>query len=114
MENLEREFPEFVENENVSDVLDARDTEENAMRDAKMIEGSVCGPHGSRMLYARNAGTTRPIGITVEIKWIYMNEQRTESRVYTIYPQQQEYLGCPIPGPTMQRFDYKIVAAWYI
>lgn len=116
MENRERQSPDFEENDNVIryGIIEEATNPGNAINEAKIVQGGDCGSLGAKTLYLQNTNFSRPIGVTIEVKWNYQNEQRVENRVYTVYPQQKVMLGCPIPGPTPQRFDYKILAAWYV
>lgn len=116
MENLEKQSPDFEKNINVTryNVIVEEDNLNNAVKDARIISDGTCGPFGAKTLYIQNESSLKSIGVTIEIKWNYQNETRTENRVYTVYPQQRIILGCPIPGPTSQQFNYKILAAWYV
>lgn len=111
----EKEFPDFIKNENVTQyaIIEGKDTFENAKDYAKILSGNPCGSRGARSLHLRNLSSDKKIGVTIEIKWVYQNTPMVESRGYTLYPQQQIELGCPIPGPSPQRFDFSIVAAWF-
>jgi hypothetical protein len=53
-------------------------------------------------------------GVTIEIKYIYQGQNQSESRLYNIYPGQNIELGCTIPGPTQQKFNFSIVGAWFL
>ena len=90
-----------------------KDSVSSAKDYAKILTGNLCGNWGAKSLHLKNLSSDKKIGVTVEVKWIYQNQQMVESRMYTLFPQQQIELGCPIPGPTSQRFDFSIVGAWF-
>jgi len=111
MNTEEKEFPDFIENENTNDV--AKNNDSNARAYAKILTGNPCGNWGAKSLHLKNLSSDKKIGVTIRIDWVYQNNPQTKSRPYILYPQQQIELGCPIPGPTAQRFDYSIAAAWF-
>ena len=80
----------------------------------EIIVGNPCGTFGVPYLNLRNKSNDKKIGVTIEVRWMYNNRPRTESRIYNTFPGQVVGLGCPIPGPTSQRFDYILIAAWFI
>lgn len=116
MEHKEKELPDFKDEENVirNSVIEVDGAFENARDYVRITQGNPCGNWGARSLHLISTSSDKQIGITIEIRWIYENRPRTESRVYNLYPGQQIELGCPIPGPTSQRFDYILIAAWFI
>lgn len=116
MKNLEKELPDFITDKNVTrhSVTEGIDFFESARDYVKIIKGNPCGNWGANSLYLKNNNPERKIGVTIEVRWVYENRPRTESRIYNLFPGQQIELGCPIPGPTNQRFDYILISAWFV
>lgn len=91
------------------------------MQYIKAIYGEACGPWGAHILYYRNIHRSRSIRITIRHHWIYQNETH-EKPLYTVVLEPNLYggsnptdkdalMGCPIPGPTSQRFNWDVVKA---
>jgi hypothetical protein len=116
MNSEERAFPDLLDNGNIIKTVDSERnyTLDNAFDYAKILTGNPCGNWGAKSLHLKNISSDKKINVTVEIKWVYQNKPMVESRMYTLFAQQQIELGCPIPGPTSQRFDFSIVAAWFL
>ena len=116
MENIEKELPDFiaVENSTRNSFVEGNGTFEEARNYIEIIAGNPCGTFGAPYLNLRNKSNDKKIGVTIEVRWMYNNRPRTESRIYNTFPGQVVGLGCPIPGPTAQRFDYILIAAWFI
>lgn len=114
MDTERKELGDFIGNESVVQNAPVLDNDVNAKALAQIITGNPCGNLGARLLYLKNLSTDKKIGVNIEIKWVYQSRQMSETRVYYLFPQQQIELGCPIPGPTSQRFDFSIAAAWFI
>jgi hypothetical protein len=91
------------------------------MQFVKTIYGGVCGPHNTRLIYYRNIHPSNPIRITVEVTWTYEGHDYRDEKKPVLLPSKNPYAespgpedyeaGCPIPGPTMQQFHYKVVNA---
>lgn len=113
MKTEEKEFPDFIDNGNSIENIVEKDNDNNAKTYAKILTGNPCGNWGAKTLLLKNLSLDRKIGVTIKVEWIYQNKPHTSSKTYLLYPQQQIALGCPIPGPTAQRFDYSIAAAWF-
>ncbi len=86
------------------------------------IRGAPCGPHGSRLLYYRNTHPTLVLTITIDHWWLYEGRVvRDQRRTLTLAPNPRarphvldpadEYMGCPIPGPTLQQFHWDVISA---
>ena len=116
MDNQEKELPDFIEDNNSSrnPFVEGNGAFEDARNYVEIIAGNPCGTFGVPYLNLRNKSNDKKIGVTIEVRWIYNNRPRTESRIYNTFPGQVVGLGCPIPGPTAQRFDYILIAAWFI
>lgn len=87
----------------------------------KAIHGDPCGNWGAHVLYYRNIHPRRRIRITIRHHWIYEGETREEPP-YTVVLEPNLYggavptdkdarMGCPIPGPTTQRFNWDVIKA---
>ncbi|MGQ2981860.1 hypothetical protein [Flavobacterium sp.] len=84
-------------------------------RDSVVISyGNTCGAGGRSAILNHNNHANRGIGVTIEIRYVYQGQNQSESRLYNIFPGQQVDLGCTVPGPTQQRFNYFIVGAWFL
>ena len=91
------------------------------MRYIQRVTGDACGPHNSRFLYYRNIHTSWHIRIFVNNHWIYNGEEISEKKEYVLSPNPtfnynlpnslDAYMGCPIPGPTLQTFHWDIYDA---
>ena len=88
----------------------------------KPVRGAICGPHGSRLLYYRNTHPTQTLAITIDNWWLYEGRvAREPRRTITLAPNpnahphvvdpSDAYMGCPIPGPTLQQFHWDVLAA---
>lgn len=84
----------------------------------KEVFGEACGPWGARILYYRNVHPKHAIRITIRHHWIY-NGEVVEDPPYDVVLQPNPYggenpndkdarMGCPIPGPTTQRFNWDV------
>ncbi len=115
MENIEKELPDFiaVENSTRNSFVEGDGAFQDARSYVEIITGNPCGPFGVSYLNLKNKSNDKQIGVTIEVRWIYNNRPRTESRIYNTFPGQVLGLGCPT-GPTAQRFDYMLIAAWFI
>lgn len=85
------------------------------------VDGVDCGPFGAKMLYLRNIHPTATAVVHVHHHWIYDNEQHDEYQRHVLLPssltsQQPDArdarMGCPIPGPTGQLFEWDVVRAF--
>lgn len=87
--------------------------EENARSFVSISSSGRCGPagFGGQFLQIRNAHPSRAITVSYAIRYIYQGQQRSERRTGTWSPQRTNPLGCTVPGPTGQRFDYQITDA---
>lgn len=91
------------------------------MQFVQPVYGNICGPHNVRLLYYRNIHPTTRIRIFVHHHYLHNNQQVSQSQQYVLYPNPKGepdkpnsldvIMGCPIPGPTMQRFHWDIDAA---
>lgn len=113
MSTEEKEFPQIIVRENIISTSVIKENNNDARAFAKILKGNSCGPFGENFLYLKNQSSEKKIGVTIKIDWLYENKPQTTTNPYILYPQQQIVLGCPIPGPTAQRFDYSLVAAWF-
>jgi hypothetical protein len=87
----------------------------------KAIYGAACGPWGAQILYYRNTHPNRAIRITIRHHWVYENETHEDPPYDVVLapnlnggqtPTEKDALmGCPIPGPTSQRFHWDMVKA---
>lgn len=69
----------------------------------------MCNPEWvAYPLYVRNSHNKRKIKLTIEIRPADQPTAEPVKQEHTVEAGQEIYLGCPIPGPTGQRFDYKI------
>jgi hypothetical protein len=89
----------------------------------KEVYGEVCGPHATRLLYYRNTHPSLTLKIRVDHWWkIDSGEVLHNPPVDHVLPPnpgadphvvhpKDSYMGCPIPGPTMQQFywDFKVI-----
>lgn len=116
MENKEKELPEFIQEKDTirHHFIESEGMFEDARNYVETFAGNPCGTFGVPYLNLRNKSSDKKIGVTIEVRWIYEGRNRTESRIYNTFPGQTIGLGCPIPGPTNQRFDYILIAAWFI
>lgn len=87
---------------------------DEAKKYAKITQGNPCGDWGAKYLNLNNTHSDKKIGVTVEVRWVYENRPQTETKVYELFPGQQVGLGCPIPGPTTQKFEYVVKTAWFV
>ena len=99
-----------------------KDQESLAKGYIKEVWGNVCGPYGDRLLYYRNIHPTKYIHVTINHNWIDdQNVPRSVAQYYTIPPNPDlDYskisskdvsMGCPVPGPTSQRFRWDLFDA---
>ena len=88
----------------------------------KPIYGDVCGPHATRLLYYRNIHPNKAIRITIDHWWVHENQvlhQPPQQYVLGPVPHadpqvvhpSDKFMGCPIPGPTMQQFHWDVIKA---
>lgn len=90
------------------------------MQYIKPVLGDVCGPQNTRLLYYRNVHPTLRIKITVHHHWVYEGQEYHQYPVYVLEPNPRagsapteldQFMGCPIPGPTMQQFYWDVLKA---
>ncbi len=89
---------------------------ENARGFLQVVANQPCGPagFGGRYLQLRNAHPDRRISVTYRVDWTYQNQRRSRERTGTWSPGRTNPLGCTVPGPTGQRFNYTIVSARFL
>ncbi len=113
----EKSSPIEIKSENLilkNSIVSENDAPSNP-RDSVIISYlAPCGAGGKSATLVHNNHSNRGIGVTVEINYIYLGQNQSESRIYNIFPGQKVDLGCTIPGPTQQRFNYKIAGAWFL
>lgn len=91
------------------------------MQYIKEVLGEACGPWGANVLHYRNVHPRRAIRITIRHHWIY-NGEVVENPPYNLVLQpnsnggeapndKDALMGCPIPGPTTQRFNWDVKKA---
>ncbi len=89
----------------------------------KAVYGEICGPTNSRILYYRNIHPSRSILVTIRKHWVYNNQTEEDvfdkilSSNYGAGPEPNDkdvLMGCPIPGPTSQRFDWDVIKAVFV
>lgn len=99
MNTEEREFPNLLNSGNIIKHIDVgmNDNLDSAKDYTKILTGNPCGNWGAKSLHLKNVSFDKKINVTIEIKWVYQNKPMVESRLYTVFPQQQIELGCPIP-----------------
>ena len=94
--------------------------DEIKMQYIKPVYGADCGPFGAKVLYFRNVHPRIAIRITVRHHWIYNGEQREEIQEHVLPSNPNAgpgvspldtRMGCPIPGPTGQRFHWDVTDA---
>lgn len=113
----EKLSPVEIKSENLilkNSVISENDDPSNPRDSALISYGNTCGVGGRLAILVHNNNSNRGIGVTIEIKYIYQGQNQSESRLYNIYPGQKVDLGCTIPGPTQQKFNYAIVGAWFL
>lgn len=81
-------------------------SEDNPKRYAQLVPGNQCGPLRVPFAQLRNSHTERSIIVTIKI-WSDNSNIPAERRIYDLRPQEVTPLGCPVPGPTLQRFIYE-------
>lgn len=80
----------------------------------RKVQNTCSTEWNGKMYVVSNLNRSHWIRFTIEITHVYNGNQRSEQRVVDISPYGETLVGCDVPGPTAQRFDYKIVAArWY-
>jgi hypothetical protein len=87
----------------------------------KRISGNVCGPHLARLLYYRNTHPNRSIKIVIDHHWEYNGEEHHKREDYVLDPNPDGpfdrpnaldvLMGCPVPGPTQQKFHWDVLSA---
>ncbi|MCA1789201.1 MAG: hypothetical protein LC667_04895 [Thioalkalivibrio sp.] len=101
-------------------VSDAGTVDDPRMNYIKAIRGEICGPLDSRLLYYRNIHPTWTIKILVDHHWVHNDRVYREQQEYVLSPNSRAgtgvhpldvRMGCPIPGPTLQRFHWDVVDA---
>ena len=82
-------------------------------RFVSVVYGPLCNSTWvAHSLYLKNTHPTLTLVVTVEIRWVYQNEALCEVKEFTCPPNGGTVeMGCPIPGPTSQRFAYVPVCA---
>ena len=94
--------------------------DEIGMAYIKPVFGDLCGPHGARMLYFRNIHRSIRIRVFVRHHWLYQGERHERRFNFVQEPNPNagaeptsldREMGCPIPGPTMQLFQWDVYDA---
>ena len=105
---------ESVENKNT--VL----LKQNAINDVELFlnGGNGCGGRlgCGKWEYVRNKTSDKAIQATVKTSWIYQNQNRSETKVYSLSPGEEIHLGCTAwcSSSVRQDFKRKIVGAMYL
>jgi hypothetical protein len=95
--------------------------DQNAINEVELFlnGGSGCGsrPGCGKWEYLRNKSSSRRINATVKTSWKYQNQNRTETKTYTLESGQEIFLGCTAWCSEMggrQDFKREIVGASYL
>ncbi len=95
-------------------IVEGDDAQKDPRQFTHFISGGKCGSRGYNFIRLQNTHKTKSIGVTILTKWIYNRRPRSSTKSYRLTPGQIVGIGCPVPGPTSQRFDFSISGAWFL
>jgi len=86
---------------------------ETAMSFVRIVSQGNCGPaaFGGRFLALENTHPSKTIWVTYGVSFYYQGQPRSETRTGRWSAGRTNPLGCTVPGPTNQRFNYRILSA---
>lgn len=93
------------------------------IRYVKRIYGDRCGPFGTQLLYLRNIHPSLSIRASIDLHWVYQNEQQHKyfdvvlEPNYAAGPEPTSLdveMGCPIPLANGQEFVWDVKAAVFV
>lgn len=88
---------------------------DDPMAYAQLRDGAPCGSGGwgAKSVHLYNVHPSQSLNVKVEKRWMYNGQYFTDTLWHTLSSGSNVKLGCPIPGPTAQKFEYFIVKAFY-
>ena len=89
---------------------DARSSVSLSLRE---LDGYCARQWGGKMYFLKSTHRSRTIVAIIETTWTYRGQRRRSTSTYRLSPFEDSMIGCNIPGPTNQRFDRKLLSAYF-
>ena len=89
------------------------DVLQNPLSFVRLISQGACGPRGfgGQFLAIENTHPAKPIWVTYMVSFYYQSQPRTQTKTGKWSAGRTNPVGCTVPGPTGQRFTYRILSA---